>query len=509
MDIVKKSSLYRWVLLFFLSVYVLTAGGHYYSSDGETIYLVTRSLVRYGTFFIKTTSGYPFKIAVKFGLGHQAAAVTMPAQSVLMTPLYLVGLAVSRLTEPRFTNYLLHLSTSFFNSLVTALMVMVFFLFLRKLGYEKKSSLAATLIFGLATLVWPYSKFDFSESLLALFLLTAIYFSFLFKADGKSYHAFFAGSFLGLAEATKVAAIIVIIPVGLYFLWTLYERRRDRQLNKQATAFIFLSLGLLLFFAVLPGYNLLRYGSLFRTGYGHVKMNTPILTGLYGLLFSTGKGLIFYSTPFLLFFFGLRSFYRHHRAETVLIITIILTTIVFYAKFQFWHGDVAWGPRYLVYLIPLFLLPAVEVVRAFKEYRLFTKALIVFIIGFGVYAQLIGVSAFYNTHLTEVQLQYPKEVGPKNMNKFRFSPKFSPLLLETKTIYRDYHTWREMLRLGRYHPVPAENTKIFNWFIKQVPDYWWVYFSLSTLSRKFLFVLLLPLTTLAISGRKLWVQLRR
>jgi len=507
-ETLKKTKLYRWVFLFFLSIYFLTAGGHYYSTDGETMYMVTRSLVSRGTFFVSTTGRYPFKLAAKLGPGHHGAAVTMPAQSALMAPLYLIGLAQSHIIDSRFTNYLLQLSTSFFNTLVTALIVAVFFLFLQKLGYGKKTSIVTTLIFGLATLMWPYSKLDFSEPLLTLFLFSAIYFSYLFQREGKVAHALLAGGFLGLAEATKVAAVIVIIPIGLYFLWLLYGRRRDLSLNKRIMAFILFSLGLLLFFSVLPGYNYLRYGALTSTGYGAVKMNNPIFTGLYGLLFSTGKGLLFYSPPFLLFFLGWKKFYRRQAPLMLLFTTLILTTLFFFAPFEFWHGDVAWGPRYLLYLIPLFLLPSAEVVSGFKKYKLPLKALIVFLIGAGVFVQLVGLSSFYNTRLNEALHDFPNEVTADNMGKFYFTPKFSPIYLETKTIYRNFHNWNNMMKAGGYEAVPPDAQKIFTWFLKPVPDYWWVYYSLSSLSRKLLFILIIPLTSLFISGRKLWGQLR-
>jgi len=74
-----------------------------------------------------------------------------------------------------------------------------------------------------------------------------------------------------------------------YLLATSGKDRRARDLA------IF-ALPVLLFLALALGYNFMRFGSLFQTGYGGMAVfSTPLLVGLYGLLFSAGKSLFLYA----------------------------------------------------------------------------------------------------------------------------------------------------------------------------------------------------------------------
>lgn len=497
----------KWLLIFFISIYFLTAGGHYYSSDGETIYLVTRALVEDGTIFIKETNVLP-QLAIQNAPNGQAAPVVMPAQSIAMIPLYLFGKVLTYLFTDQYDTYLLHLSTSFFNALVTALTVLLFFLFLMRLGYILKMALITAGVFGLTTIAWPYSKFDFSEPLLSLFVLSAVYWAYLFRLESRYYQAFLAGGFLGLTVMTKVAGVIVVIPVTIYFLWTLGVKwRRDRKSGELVRLFLIFGITQVLFISILPIYNYIRFSSLFTTGYINVRFSTSLLTGLYGLFFSTGKGLLFYSPTVVLLFLGMAKFYRSHREEAVLLMSLIVTGLFFYAKLWVWHGDVAWGPRYLVYLIPMIMVPAVEVFTSFSNWNLPLKMVIVVVLVLGFLVQLIAISIFYNTYLDAMILKYPYQVSGTDLKNFWYSPRFSPLFGEARLITGRFFNWVTMLEKGNYEGVTSKPTKIFGWFLKPVPDFWWVYFSLSSMSRKLLVVLLFPLTGIWVSGRRLRQQL--
>jgi hypothetical protein len=71
--------------------------------------------------------------------------------------------------------------------------------------------------------------------------------------------------------------------------------------------------------------------------------------------------------------------------------------IALYARFIFWAGDYAWGPRYLVFCVPVLALPAALVIeRALDGRRLLAAAIaVVFAAGFAV--QVIG-NAYYWDH---------------------------------------------------------------------------------------------------------------
>jgi hypothetical protein len=75
---------------------------------------------------------------------------------------------------------------------------------------------------------------------------------------------------------------------------------------------------------------------------------------------SFNSGLIFYSTSVLLGLIGLRRFAPHHPREALLIGVLALCMLGLYGTYRYWAGLAAYGPRYIVPLIPFLLLPAVD-----------------------------------------------------------------------------------------------------------------------------------------------------
>ena len=508
-----QSSSYGWVFIFFISIYILSAGGHYYSADGMTIYLVTRSIVERGTIFITETNALS-ELSLVAGRGQELVPVTLPVQSLLMIPLYLLGTIISSLIDLRYMHYVLQLVTSFLNSFVTAATATFLFLLILRLGYEKKIAIFTSFTFAFATLAWPYSKFDFSEPLLALFIFGAIYWSYMFRKGTGNYYALLAGAFLGLAEGTKVIAVISIVPVVIYFLYILLERVKKGERRREVIKpFILFFGGLMALFSILPLYNLLRFGTLIQTGYGKVEMSTSLIVGIYGLLLSTGKGLFIYSPAIILSLFGLRAFIRRHIAESYLIISVILIALVFYSKLYVWHGDVAWGPRYLVYLLPLMMLPAAESFRSYRDKGLKFRVFLVTVVSVSFFIQLIAISVFYNTFLNYVMVSFPDDFSGahlfERLSGFWFTPKYSPIIGELSIIPGRVLYWiNAMILRIEYSGVPSDPSKLFSWFGLPVPDFWWVYYSMAGVSRKFLIILLIPVSAAIISAKMIFREIR-
>jgi hypothetical protein len=82
-----------------------------------------------------------------------------------------------------------------------------------------------------------------------------------------------------------------------------------------------------------------------------------IATGVYGLLLSPGKGLLAYAPPALLAPFGDAVLWARRRAETVLLLALILIGLIAHANVLIrWVGGWSWGPRFLMPVLPLILL---------------------------------------------------------------------------------------------------------------------------------------------------------
>jgi hypothetical protein len=95
----------------------------------------------------------------------------------------------------------------------------------------------------------------------------------------------------------------------------------------------------------------------------------PLLEGLYGLLLSPGAGLLVFAPVLVLAFAGFPAFLRRWRAEACLIVALLVGRFLFFAAWWDWPGGATWGPRYVIPLIPLMLVPV-----AFVSSGLWRKA---------------------------------------------------------------------------------------------------------------------------------------
>ena len=147
-------------------VYWLTYSGRILSTDEATFFDGVESLVRRGNTRVNLTYNYPAQ--VDFPVDDQ-----IPSPLVDAEPLQLLAAGVLfRLAESLPGVGLVHM-VWLLNILVCAATGGVFFLFARLLGYSERVSIAATLILGLGTMLWPYSKVFFREPLAMLLLLAA------------------------------------------------------------------------------------------------------------------------------------------------------------------------------------------------------------------------------------------------------------------------------------------------------------------------------------------------
>jgi hypothetical protein len=116
-------------------------------------------------------------------------------------------------------------------------------------------------------------------------------------------------------------------------------------------------------------YSLRRDGTLVPAVYGG-SLTTPIGTGLYGLVLSPGKGLFTYNPFLLLAIPGAVALWRRDRAATALLVGLMVTRVLLYARWSDWPGGIAWGPRFLMPAVGPFALLAVYGVSRIPRLRL-------------------------------------------------------------------------------------------------------------------------------------------
>ncbi|HET8626360.1 MAG TPA: hypothetical protein VFL91_03020 [Thermomicrobiales bacterium] len=380
------------------ALYVLTSGGHTYSYDEETMFGLTQSLAEHDSAAVPTCAGCTVIHSTPAPDGRNYSRYG-PLQSLVAVPLYVAGKVVTR-GEPadsvarwfttRFTVDLL-------NAFVTAAIATLLYGLARGLGYGARPALATALLYGLGTQAWPHAKTFFSEPLTALLILGAVacWWRLDQAADGRRQTADWSresgsravgqpgsspltplvtrhsslvttvgvGLCCGLAIATKVGAAIVLPVLGLAVAVSLARAWREGVLAPREALLAGLAgaVALAMPVALVGWYNFARFGSPFETGYGATEAGAiqsgTFLGGLAGLLVSPGKSIFLFSPVVLLALPCWALFARRHRGLALVAGGLVLTHLAFYARVPYWHGDVAWGPRYLDFALPLLVLP--------------------------------------------------------------------------------------------------------------------------------------------------------
>jgi hypothetical protein len=256
------------VFVVFLCLYLLTAGGHLYSPDEEIMFRVTEAIASRGSLAvepIRDPSGRTF--ATRAGVGRtdgREYAQYGVLNSVLALPLYWAGAAVARLTSDeaaaaaldfKTTNYLpregpgrgrdlvKRFAVSFTGCFVGAAIVALLWLLVHRAASQavahrdepfvsedraarKVNRIAwlTALAYGAGTMAWPHARTFFSEPAATLFVLLAFYWA----AGGSalSYgRAAGVGVSCALALAARLDSAVALPGVGLVLLLRFLEER--------------------------------------------------------------------------------------------------------------------------------------------------------------------------------------------------------------------------------------------------------------------------------------------
>lgn len=348
------------LFLFLLSIYLLTFSGSLHSSDGQAMFSVSESLVRRGAYDINQirwmglqqgTFGPDGNLYCRKGLG----------TSLVALPLAWLGLLVPAWGMIQ--------TTMLLNVVITALTGTLVFVYVRRLGYRPATACGTALVFGLGTIAWPYAKYFFSEPLTGICLLAAAYFTLqpgLPQGERSSWLRFvLAGFCLGLAIATRFANA-ALVPIYAILLaahllrtpgvtrWSGIGSKPSLLVTATWRGLLAFAVPLAMWGAVLAGYNYVRFGDPLTTGYlAEESFSAPWITGILGLIVSPGKGLLVFCPVLVAVLPSLPSFVRRHRLHATLIALVAVWYVLLYGKWFMWHGGFAWGPRFLVPIIPL------------------------------------------------------------------------------------------------------------------------------------------------------------
>ncbi|GAB4318327.1 MAG: hypothetical protein Kow0059_11750 [Candidatus Sumerlaeia bacterium] len=416
-----------WCLLLCLLLYGLTSSGRLGTWDADLYYAVTERLVTAGRLDVpeELVIGHP----EWRGRGGRFYAPFDLGQSLANVPFYLIGRGAARVLsssarEPQARRqtieYLVPRGVvAMSNALWMALAVAAVGGIAGALGWGRRDQAAAMLLTGLATMAWPYATVGFNQALATLGQTAALLGAVRWARRRRCADAWLTGGGMALGLLARLNTVLAL--PGLLIV-ALGNGRSDRSsLNGERTSrpagsppargvsplcnqirgglatlsgFIVPVIPAL----VLAGlHNWIRFESVFCGGY-HGDANTALsLANLprnfYLLTLSPAKGIVWYSPIVVLAGFGA---WRARRQAWVQGAAVVAAAyLVFFSLMNYGHSGVhSWGPRFLVPVMPLVGLLAVEGWRsAGADRRRGARVLAGALVALSVFIQVLAVSS--------------------------------------------------------------------------------------------------------------------
>lgn len=301
-----------------------------------------------------TQTGRDGREYAQYGLG-------LPLASA---PLLAIPSALSSSSHDSGIDYAIVATRSFrlcavaFNLFVTVASVIMLRWLLTRLGLTARSSAAAALLFGTATIIWPHGRTFFTEPLASFCLLLAIALLVHASEASRSSRMYFvlAGACFGWAILTRLDSLVATPAVA----WAAV--RGTRAPSRIAARWCLVAFPVVFALVVIAGHNYYRFGGVGRTGYEDqaegVQFATPVLVGLHGYVLTPGRSIFVYSPCLLLALPGAVALWRRDRWSAVTVGLLVAGYLGTMSKWQNWAGGWDWGPRHIFQITPWLAIAA-------------------------------------------------------------------------------------------------------------------------------------------------------
>jgi len=206
-----------------------------------------------------------------------------------------------------------------------------------------------------ATFLWNYQRAQGSEIYQVLFFAAA--YECMLRGLAQRRWIVLAWFFIGLLVLTRVF-FGILIPAFALFGFAM-EFRHGRLLKSLPA----LVLPPILIVALLGWINDIKFGSPWLSGYHQWRPeeHLPIGSwsdGIYGLLFSGHWSIFTYFPVLLIALPGMKRFASERREDFLLIASTFVLTLLTLSRIPSWRGEWSYGPRYMLFLLPILSLPA-------------------------------------------------------------------------------------------------------------------------------------------------------
>jgi len=402
----KRIAMMLTLVTLLASVYMLTYSGRIESSDSRGLFDALSSLVQYGDRYLDISAWYNYPPPTASGIYPLFPIDTEPLQPILAAPLFWVAQQVPGIG--------LNHAVWLFNILICALAGGVLFLYALALGYGETTALLAALLFGLGTIIWPYSKTFFREPLALLMSLLAAVLIERWRFGHYRSLSLLLGIVLALLGAwlSKEAIVFAIPALLILALPAPALNVTHRRLVTLFLGIVILSLIALLLVSILPSPDELTN---LRTQIGQATgrglfATTNLHRALHAYLLSIGGSFWGTSPVVLLAIPGLRILYRRGHYRLVLASVVLLMTFVIgYAvlRGQHWFGGLSWPPRFLIPVIPLLIVGTLPVLDRIVQ-RIAPRWMVGLLLVLAAYSLWVQLSALLLPWETYTQVLPPE-----------------------------------------------------------------------------------------------------
>lgn len=352
------------IFVTFACLYALSIGRGFYTSDGDVMFQTTAALVERRTLALPPDAGLPQIVA---GEGGRYYSKYDAGLSLAMVPLFAAGDRIAQINGAH--RYRVAAVAVLLVPALAAAGALAGTAWIGVRVAGTRRTLLVVLAGGIASPLWWYGRVLFAEAALACVLVWAV--ALVWDDESRDgvrrdrvirertmfsrairelpLQVVIAGAAFGAGIAVRAAFAINVLAL-VWLIW----RGAERRVWPRLVAF---AAGCAPGIALVLWHNALRFGDPLTFGYMGEGFTTPPWKGIAGLLVSPGRGVLITAPPLVL---SLLLWRRLHRYAPTLAEFLALAwgpALLFYGAWWAWDGGWCWGPRFIVPLIPLSMLP--------------------------------------------------------------------------------------------------------------------------------------------------------
>jgi 4-amino-4-deoxy-L-arabinose transferase-like glycosyltransferase len=399
-----------------VALLIASGSGHFYASDEERMFTTTMRMWQAIRHLFDATLPVEQPILGIYG----------PMQSLLALSMLPIGTVLAALGPDEMQAWLVRLPMTWVNAMTVASTATLLGWYGMRHYQSMRIGMLLAITYALATPAWMYARSFFSEPTAAFFLLVAALPLFVPSAESHTRRTLYglAGLATLAALLTKIAVAPAVAILGLSIVIMSWQQRDWHKLiawgsGVSVAAVIFLT------------YNTLARGSMLSSGYGQSATEMVIrwdyiTTGLYGQFLSSGKSIFLYAPLLLLWPVGVW-LQRRERHLTLTCLGVIGAVVFIHTNVIYWHGDGAWGPRYLILCLPFMVWPLGAVYQWLAHgSHTIRRAILIPLISATVLVQMAGLSINLNAVI----------IDTRNQQARYYDPQFSPIMGHWRALTR-------------------------------------------------------------------------